>query len=46
MATTLETAAATAVKTQTDTSSTGNAAAAIEATMKAAVERVNRELAV
>ena len=46
MPTTLETAASTAVKAQTDSSSTNNAAAAVETTMKAAVERVQRENAV
>lgn len=46
MATTRETAAATAVKAQTDSSSTNNAAAAVEATMLAVDERVQRLFAV
>ena len=46
MATTLEAAAAAAVRTQTVTDSANNSAAEIEATMKAAVERIKRDDAV
>lgn len=46
MATTLETAAAATVRTQTVTDSANNSAAMTEALMKAAVERVNRDSAV